>query len=382
MPAPASASAVRAYCRRSFHSEPAMQATPTTVPSTTRSQGGTSPCSTEYLKKRSPASASATPPRPAAARTPKSCSQSISTRGPATGGGAAGRGGAAGGGGGAAGRAGNGGAAGGATACGAAGSRTGAGSGFSARSGAASRAWSRARSCRTSRSRAATRSVSEPPAAVRERATTARTSAVTQTSPSMPPVSSPPRLDQALRVHVGVRERLERARHAVHADPSRDQRRDRDAPFGDRGERARELLRRVAEHELQRQLLVDAVHGTDAIVLHADAGDHDARLARRVAHELVEEPGHADALEEDGGTRTGGGLPGIDRALPRRIDGHVRPHPLGERAPRGREVGRHDGLGAAQPEGRDLTPCPEARSLLDPRGAGAANGGDPRRIEG
>src|SRR5438445_9213630 len=267
MPAPASASAVRAYSRRSLHSEPAMQATPTTVPSTTRSQGGTSPCSTEYLKKRSPASASATPPRPAAARTPKSCSQSISTRGAETGGGVAGRGG-----GGAAGRAGNGGAAGGATAGGAAGSRTGAGSSFSARSGAASRAWSRARSCRTSRSRAAMRSVSEPPAAVRERATTARTSAARQTSPSMPPVSSPPRLDQDLRVRVGARERRERARHAVHADPSRDQRRDGDAPLGDRGERARELLRRVAEHELQRQLLVDAVHGTDAIVLHADAG--------------------------------------------------------------------------------------------------------------
>src|SRR5437899_1163497 len=228
MPAPASASAVRAYSRRSLHSEPAMQATPTTVPSTTRSQGGTSPCSTEYLKKRSPASASATPPRPAAARTPKSCSQSISTRGAETGGGAAGRGRAAGGGGGAAGRAGNGGAAGG-------------------------------------------------------------------------------------------------------------------APLGDRGERARELLRRVAEHELQRQLLVDAVHGTDAIVLHADAGDHDARLARRVAHELVEEPGHADALEEDGRTRTGSGLPGVDRALPRRIDDHVRPPPLAPRAPRGRAVGRYDG---------------------------------------
>src|SRR6266436_5188059 len=346
MPAPASASAVRAYSRRSLHSEPAMQATPTTVPSTTRSQGGTSPCSTEYLKKRSPASASATPPRPAAARTPKSCSQSISTRGPETGGVAAGRGGGV-----AAGRAGNGGAAGGATACGAAGSRTGAG--FSARSGAASRARSRARSCCTSRSRAAMRSVSDPPAAVRERATIARASAARETSPSMPPVSSPPRLDQDLRVRVGVRERRERARHAVHADPSRDQRRDRDAPLGDRGERARELLRRVAEHELQRQLLVDAVQGTDAIVLHADAGDHDARLARRVAHELVEEPGHADALEEDGRTRAGGGLPGVDRALPRRIDDHVRPHPLGERAPRGREVGRYDGLGAAQREGGD-----------------------------
>src|SRR5438093_9973211 len=227
MPAPASASAVRAYSRRSLHSEPAMQATPTTVPSTTRSQGGTSPCSTEYLKKRSPASASATPPRPAAARTPKSCSQSIATRGAETGG-ATGRGGAAGRGGGAAGRSGNGGAAGGAT-------------------GAASRAGSRARSCRTSRSRAAMRSLNEPPAAVRERATTARTSAARQTSPSMPPVSSPPGLDQDLRVRVGARERRERTRHAVHPDPSRDQRRDGDASLGDAGERARELLGRVAE---------------------------------------------------------------------------------------------------------------------------------------
>src|SRR5213592_1316002 len=92
MPAPASASAVRAYRRRSVHSEPAMEATPTTVPSTTRSQGGISPCSIEYLKKRSPARARATPPSPAAARTPKSCSQSISTRGAETGGGTAGRG--------------------------------------------------------------------------------------------------------------------------------------------------------------------------------------------------------------------------------------------------------------------------------------------------
>src|SRR5947199_8664731 len=98
MPAPASASAVRAYRRRSFNSEPGMQATPTRVPSTTRSQGGISPCSIEYLKKRSPASASATPPSPAAARTPKSCSQSISRRGAEAGGGVAG-GGAAGGGG-------------------------------------------------------------------------------------------------------------------------------------------------------------------------------------------------------------------------------------------------------------------------------------------
>src|SRR5437667_8597483 len=346
MPPPASASAVRAYCRRSFHSEPAMQATPTTVPSTTRSQGGTSPCSIEYLKKSSPASASATPPSPAAARTPKSCSQSISTRGAETGGGAAGRGAGAGGGGGA-GRSRNGGAAGGATACGGAGSR------FSARSGAPSRARRSARSCCTSRSSAAMRSASAPPVAVRAMATTARRRATRRISPSMPPVSSSPRLDQDLRVRVGARERLEGARHAVHPHPSRDQRRDGDAPLGDVGERARELLWRVAEHELQRQLLVDAVHGADAIVLHAHAGDHDPRLARRVAHELVEEPGHADALEEDGRARAGGGLPGLDRALPRRIDDHMRAHALGERAPGGREVGGDDGAGTAQPERRD-----------------------------
>src|SRR5207302_9820093 len=62
-------------------------------------QGGMRPGSIEYLKKRRPASASATPPRTAAACTPNQRSQSMPTLGaPATAGGAgrAGRGGAAG----------------------------------------------------------------------------------------------------------------------------------------------------------------------------------------------------------------------------------------------------------------------------------------------
>src|SRR2546430_13421280 len=53
-----------------------MHPTPTSVPITTRSQGGMRPCSIEYLKNRSAASASAIPPRTAAARTPNHRSHS------------------------------------------------------------------------------------------------------------------------------------------------------------------------------------------------------------------------------------------------------------------------------------------------------------------
>src|SRR5262245_35159835 len=83
-------------------SEPARLATPTTVPSTTRSQGGNSPCSIEYLKNSSPARPSAIALTIAAARTPSSCSQSMRGRSGGGGGGtraATGGGGAVGGGG-------------------------------------------------------------------------------------------------------------------------------------------------------------------------------------------------------------------------------------------------------------------------------------------
>ena len=54
-----------------------MQALPTTEPSTTLSQGGIRPCSIEYWKKYTPASASMIPPATAAPRTPSQRSQSI-----------------------------------------------------------------------------------------------------------------------------------------------------------------------------------------------------------------------------------------------------------------------------------------------------------------
>src|SRR5256885_17123669 len=64
-----------------------MQERPTTVPRITRSVGEISPCSIEYLKKSTPASASAMPPRTAAPWTPIQRSQSIDAGGAGDGGG-------------------------------------------------------------------------------------------------------------------------------------------------------------------------------------------------------------------------------------------------------------------------------------------------------
>ena len=63
--------------------------------------------------------------------------------------------------------------------------------------------------------------------------------------------------------------------------------------------RRRELLLRVAEHELQAELLDDAEHRRDRVRLHAHADDDDAGVARRRRHQLIEDTGHADALEHD-----------------------------------------------------------------------------------
>src|SRR2546430_12613482 len=63
-----------------------MQERPTTVPRITRSVGEISPCSIEYLKKSTPASASAMPPRTAAPWTPIQRSQSIDAGGAGDGG--------------------------------------------------------------------------------------------------------------------------------------------------------------------------------------------------------------------------------------------------------------------------------------------------------
>ena len=60
---------------------------------------------------------------------------------------------------------------------------------------------------------------------------------------------------------------------------------------------AGELLGRVAEHELQVELLGDAEHRRHRVGLHAHADDDDAALRRRHADQLVDHAGHADGLE-------------------------------------------------------------------------------------
>src|SRR3989442_1317018 len=103
------------------------------------------------------------------------------------------------------------------------------------------------------------------------------------------------------------------------AEASGDQRCRRDPALGDVAERRRELVLRVAQHELQIQLLDDPEHRMDRVGLHAHADHDDARAARRRRHDLVQDAGHADALEDDGGTQRGTREPRRRLRRPRRL---------------------------------------------------------------
>ena len=101
-----------------------------------------------------------------------------------------------------------------------------------------------------------------------------------------------------LAVPLGVGQRVERAGHAVEADLAGDHRRHVDLALGDRAQRAGELHRVVAEHELDVELLADR-RRTGVIVsgsMHTPTTD-DAGAARAPAQRLVDDPGHADRLE-------------------------------------------------------------------------------------
>src|SRR5690349_22260127 len=65
------------------------------------------------------------------------------------------------------------------------------------------------------------------------------------------------RVDEDLGVALGRAERLEGVGHAVETDATGDQRDGGDLALGDVAQRGGELLRRVAQHELEVQLLHD-----------------------------------------------------------------------------------------------------------------------------
>lgn len=69
--------------------------------------------------------------------------------------------------------------------------------------------------------------------------------------------------------------------------------------LGDRPERVAELVGRVPEHELEAELLADAQHRMDVVLLHAGAHDEDAGVLRGHAHRLLDHAGHTDRLEDD-----------------------------------------------------------------------------------
>ena len=71
--------------------------------------------------------------------------------------------------------------------------------------------------------------------------------------------------------------------------------------FGDQTQRCGKLLRRVAEHILDVELLHDAEHRLGSVALHADADHDDTRIARRAFEHLLQQAGHADAFEDQRG---------------------------------------------------------------------------------
>src|SRR5262249_19760369 len=94
------------------------------------------------------------------------------------------------------------------------------------------------------------------------------------------------RPDENLRVVLGRTEVDEGLGDAVETDLAGNERRGGNLCLGEVTQGGRELVRRIAEHELQVELLADAEHGVDGVRLHAHADDHDARAARRGGHEL------------------------------------------------------------------------------------------------
>ena len=104
--------------------------------------------------------------------------------------------------------------------------------------------------------------------------------------------------------------------------------------LGDRIERRTELERVVAEHELDVQLLADAEHRVDRVLLHAGADDEDPGVARRHPHRLLDHPRHADGLEDHERLVPVDPAPRGDRRLDRGIDDLVAAEMLGQRAAR------------------------------------------------
>src|SRR5205823_4578206 len=79
--------------------------------------------------------------------------------------------------------------------------------------------------------------------------------------PSLGPQTNlPPRLDQNFRMLLGISQLGESALHPVKADLGGDQRRRVDLSFGQEPQRTGEFLGRVAQHELEAELLDDTEH--------------------------------------------------------------------------------------------------------------------------
>src|SRR5262249_18048873 len=155
----------------------------------------------------------------------------------------------------------------------------------------------------------------------------------------------------------GIGKLGERALYPVETKMAGDQRRAVNLALGDVMQALCELLRRVAEHELQIKLLGDSEEWFKAVDLHAHADHDDAGPSRRAVHDLLDDSRHAHAFEDYRRTllrapshelsiaaavvafRRCRIVPGLVRRALGRIDHDVCPHAKRQRAARRRIVG-------------------------------------------
>ncbi len=122
----------------------------------------------------------------------------------------------------------------------------------------------------------------------------------------------------------------------------------------------------VSEDELQVQLLADAEHRVDVILLHAGTDDQDATVLRSHPHRLLDHPGNTDRLEHHERLAAVDAPPGARSAVSSfGIDDLVAAEVLGEASPRWREVGADDRADAEHLHRRDAGETDRAESDHD-----------------
>src|SRR5262245_60620321 len=106
-----------------------------------------------------------------------------------------------------------------------------------------------------------------------------------------------PWLNQYLGVLLRRGEHFEGASNSFDTDFTCDESVAIDFAFSQVTQRGLEFVPGVAQHELNRKLLVSSQHRFKLVALHADSHDDQSRIGRCTGHHGINHTRHADALE-------------------------------------------------------------------------------------